>query len=133
VAVLGEKTQSSGLVISQINNESLIVSENKKSYTISYTSSGRHPVFRVANPTPYETTLVASLNPASDSATLSQTVDLVASDLGTYRLFDHSVIPFNKAYEIVIPAWRTINLDLAVSSDLNGLVYGTVKLHLWEK
>lgn len=132
VGVLGERTESKKLITQVVTDNYAIVRSVGNSLTISFTQAGQRPLLKIINPTAQSKSLKMIVKVARDGALLSEVVELNSATLGKYRLFDHSVQPFNDSYLLTILPWQSADLGLSVTVDKGGSGYGTFELSLVE-
>lgn len=131
VGVLGEKIDTQKLITQVVTNQATVVRKAEDRLTISFTELGQHSLLKIINSTAGSKSLKVIVRPARDGALLSEVVDLTSSQ-GDFRLFDHSVQPFNDSYILTILPWQSIDLGLRSSGGQGSPGYGTFDLTMTE-
>lgn len=131
VGVLGESTAARPLEMSLIQSPGVFAKLVGRELTVSYLKDGVYPIIKVTNSDPVRRVVKISLGSVGDKNFPTQ---LISLQLGTstYRLYDHSIRPFNPSYDLTLPPASEKTISLSVKSDQSEKSFGTVKLRLEE-
>ncbi len=128
VTVLGEKTAIKPLTFQLENSVGVFRKFDGGVLTVSYLKPGLFPVLSVTNPNPISKIIRINLGEAQSQSIAGQSVTLSVAN-SNYRLYDHTLQPYNPSYDLVIPAGASRRLELLVQG---GEGSGTVTMKLLE-